>query len=75
MPPAKRISDSKPGFKYVGRLVPMVADVAVVVTNGGNVIAGVMGMDAVGMAIILLAVKLGSPEDVIAFGSNLLESI
>ena len=53
----------------------MVADVAVVVTKGGNVIAGVMGMDAVGMAIILLAVKLGAPVDVIAFDSNLLESM
>ena len=53
----------------------MVADVAVVVTKGGNAIAGVMGMDAVGMAIILLAVKLGAPVDVIAFDSNLLESM
>lgn len=56
----------------------MVADVAVVVTDGGNAIAaGVMGMvDAVGMAIILLAVrKFGAPGDVVAVGSNLLESI
>ena len=53
----------------------MLADVAVVFTNGGNVIAGVIGVDAVGMAIILLAVKFGVPGDAIAFGSNLLESI